>query len=128
MRASNTVPKILLPLFALLLFGCRGDTTGPAEYESELQMQLVVVPGEVHIVAGQSFQLSAMVKDFEGRLFPLPPGDDPAWESSNPAIAEVSGDGKVIAFAEGQVHITAGCNGYCAGAIVYVSNPSAPGR
>ena len=126
MRRSEMTPRILLPLFALLLFGCWDDATGPAEDEADYQ--LIVVPEEVSIMPGQSVQLLALARDGQGRLLPLPPGDEVAWESSDPGVAEVTADGTVRALAEGRVSIKAGCKSYCAGAIVHVTYPYAPGR
>jgi uncharacterized protein YjdB len=64
-----------------------------------------------------------MMKDGQGRLIPLPPGDDVAWGSSDADIAEVAADGTVLALADGQANITAGYNGQWASATVRVGNP-----
>ena len=104
MRRNRTFPWTLLPLLVLLMFGCRDDPTGPAEYGAVLE--LTIVPGEVNLLAGQAFQLSVMIKDGQGRLIPLPPGDDVAWGSSDAQIAEVAADGTVLALADGQANIS----------------------
>lgn len=126
MRRSNMFPRTLLPLFVLLLFGCRDDATGPATYE--VDYQLIVIPAEISLMAGQTFQFSVMVQDDQGRLLPLPPGDEVTWGSSDPVVAKVADDGTVLALAEGGVNITAGCNGQRAWANVRVVGYLPPGR
>jgi hypothetical protein len=119
MRRNSLFPRILLPLSVLLLFGCRDDATG-IEEEYKAEFELIVVPEEVRLLSGQSFQLSVMLKDRQGRLLPLPPGDQVAWGSSDPDIAEVSDDGTVLALAAGHVEISADRNGQCVWATVQV--------
>lgn len=126
MRRGNMLPRTLLPLFVLLLFGCQDDATGPATYE--VDYQLVVIPAELNLMPGQSFQLSVMVEDDQGRLLPLPPGEEVTWGSSDPAVAKVAGDGTVLALREGGTNITAGCNGQCAWVTLRVVYPFAPKR
>jgi hypothetical protein len=128
MRPRHIHPGILLPLAAVLLFGCRDNPAGPGEFELQLEpeFELVVLPQEVRLVAGQAFKLSVMLKDRDGRLIPLPPGGAVSWSSSDAEIVEVGEDGTILARAEGLASITAGCDDRCAWATIYVAAPFVP--
>lgn len=128
MRPGQLLRGILLPMAAVLLFGCRDNPTGPDEFDAqfEAEFDLVVLPQEVRLEAGQSFKLSVMLKDRDGRMIPLPPGGAVAWASSDTEIVEVGEDGTLVARAEGLASITAGCDGRCAWATIYVTAPFSP--
>lgn len=113
--------KTLTLVFLPLLFGCREDRSHPVGIKFD--PQLVVVPEVVCLMAGEALQLSAFFEDDHGIFVPLPPGDAVSWESSNPAVAQVTKDGRVLALAEGEANITAGCRGYRATSMVRVSDP-----
>jgi hypothetical protein len=128
MRSSKLLPGILLPMAAVLLFGCRDNPAGPDEFgaQFEAEFELVVLPQEVRLEAGQSLKLSVMARDREGGLIPLTPGAAVAWSSSDEGIVEVGEDGTVVARAAGLASITAGCDGRCAWATIYVTPPFPP--
>jgi uncharacterized protein YjdB len=67
-----------------------------------------------------------MTREANGRFEET--GDEVGWLSSDPSVAEVSEDGTVTGMAEGKVVISAGCNGYCAWATVYVTKLPASDR
>lgn len=116
MRRSRTMPGVLVALSALTVLGCSDDILGtenPSEY------QLTIVPEAVSVTPGQSVQLSVMLRDRQGNLFPHPASNEVAWRSSDSEIATVAA-GMVVAISEGEVNITAGCKGQCAWATVDV--------
>jgi hypothetical protein len=117
MRRRNLLPKTLLPLFVLLLFGCQEDPTGPSEYDAG--PRLVVIPEAAGMLIGQTLQLSALIRDQNGRVTDA--GHDTDWESSDSRVADVNEDGTVWALAEGHVTITAASNGHGARAEIYVT-------
>lgn len=120
-RERWTLGRTLALVFLPLLFACREDKARLVELEFD--PQLMVFPEVVCLQAGEAIQLSAYFADGRGVPLPLPPGDAVAWESSNPAVADVTGDGVVLAQAEGQANITAGSRGHQATAMVRVSDP-----
>lgn len=66
--------------------------------------QVLVVPSTVTLAAGDSFRVSAQVRDSAGNLAP---GLQLAWSSSTPGTATVDSLGVVRALADGSVTITA---------------------
>jgi trimeric autotransporter adhesin len=69
---------------------------------------VVVAPGGGSLEAGATLQLSATLRDPQGK--PVT-GRSIAWSSSNPAVATVSAQGLVAGSAPGAVQITASCEG-----------------
>jgi uncharacterized protein YjdB len=88
-----------LGFLALLLTACSDDPAGPASVES-----VEVTSPVASIVAGQTVQLSIVIKDQSGNALP-----DRAitWSSDNQTVATVSATGVVTALAPGSATITA---------------------
>jgi len=112
-------------LFLILasLPGC--EDNHPIKVEFRFDPQLSVVPKYVSMEAGDSIQFVAFFADNRGLPVPAPPGYVVVWESSDPDVAQVTADGKVLALARGQARIEVACGRYCATAMIWVSNPSA---
>jgi uncharacterized protein YjdB len=88
-----------LGFLAVLLTACTDDPAGPAAVES-----VEVTSPAASIVAGQTMQLSIVLKDKSGNVLP-----DRAitWSSDNQAVATVSATGVVTALVPGSATITA---------------------
>ena len=85
----------------------------------------VAVAVQVLPAGGPSFARAiATVTDDAGH--PLP-GRTIGWASSDPSIASVDGDGRILAHARGRVTITARCEGKSASEVVDVPGPAKPG-
>ncbi|HEX8210845.1 MAG TPA: Ig-like domain-containing protein [Longimicrobium sp.] len=88
-----------LGFLALLLTACSDDPAGPASVES-----VEVTSPAASIVAGQTMQLSIVLKDPSGNVLP---GRAITWNSDNKAVATVSASGVVTALTPGSATITA---------------------
>ncbi len=85
----------------------------------------VAVVVQVLPAGGPAFAKAiATVTDASGH--PLP-GRTIEWMSSEPSIASVDDDGRILAHARGRVTITARCEGKSASAVVDVPGPGGPG-
>ena len=95
--------------------GCHGSSRAAS---------VEVTPGSAAVVAGQTVQLSATVRDQSG----TPIGRPVTWASDNTQVATVSGSGLVTAAAAGSASITASADGVTGSSSVTVSPapPSAP--
>lgn len=80
---------------------------------------VAVTPTALALQQGTSANLSAVTRDSAGNVLS---GRAVAWQSSNDAIAVVSGSGRVTAVTPGNVTISASSEGYIGTASVSVSN------
>jgi uncharacterized protein YjdB len=88
-----------LGFLALLLTACSDDPAGPASVES-----VEVTSPAASVVAGQTMQLSIVIKDESGNVLS---GRAITWSSDNQAVATVSASGLVTALTPGSATITA---------------------
>jgi hypothetical protein len=79
------------------------DTAGQVK-PVVIPSRLWSLPGAGTVVAGDQFLLAATARGSRGE--PVP-GQDVAWSSSRPAVADVSAEGEVTALAPGRATITA---------------------
>jgi uncharacterized protein YjdB len=112
--------------FLSLVFACQDDKASVTGIE--FRPELVVVPEIVFLQVGQATQLWAYFEIGQGTPLPPAPGHAVTWNSSDPAVARVTEDGRLLALAEGQTRITAGLRGQTATAKVWVIHPYAGGR
>ena len=98
---------VLLPrpaagrLLLVLLAACGG--TDPSNDPPPVA-EVVVTPAAAAVEAGGQLQLTATLKDADGRTLT---GRTVAWSSSDPAVATVADDGAVAGVTEGSAMITA---------------------
>jgi hypothetical protein len=78
----------------------------------------VIVSGTTTVAVGGTIQLTATVRDAEGRTLTLPPADI-RWATDNPAVATVDGAGVVTGVARGTAIVMATYKG--AGGSVTIS-------
>lgn len=93
----------------------RPDTGG-----DEAVASLTLAPASPTVVAGNVLQMSATPAAADGTVLT---GRLIAWESSDPAVATVSGTGRVTGVAAGSATITATCEGVSASAALTVTAP-----
>ena len=86
---------------------------------------VVVSPATASLVAGQTRQLAATLKDASGNLLT---GRTVTWASSNAAVATVDATGLVAAKAAGSATITATSEGKSGTAAISVTAPTKPGK
>jgi hypothetical protein len=125
-RQRVLLGKMLTLTFLSLVFACQDDK--PSVTGIEFRPELVVMPQVVFLQVGQATQLWAYFENGLGTALPHPPGYAVSWESSDPAVAQVTEDGKLLARAEGQTRITAGLRGHRATAKVWVIGPYESGK
>lgn len=94
---------------AVISASCEGQTGGCQITVTQVPVSAVVVtPPNSSIQAGATLQLSATIKDSQGRIIT---GREITWSSSAPALAAVSGSGLVTGAIAGSARITAMCEG-----------------
>ncbi|MEO7965337.1 MAG: Ig-like domain-containing protein [Gemmatimonadaceae bacterium] len=97
-----------------------GNVTGTALVSVQLVAvsSVAIAPTSAALLAGESLQLTAEVRDANGN--PLP-GRNVTWATSAPTVATVSSTGFIIAFSPGSATITATSEGKSATAQLTVS-------
>jgi alpha-tubulin suppressor-like RCC1 family protein len=96
---------LVLPL---LIFACKGSSTGPKAETPMLVASVEVDPlnGRVHV--GTSLQLTATTKDVDGDVLT---GRTISWSSNDAFVATVSNAGLVLGVGVGGATVTATCEG-----------------
>jgi len=121
MKRARIAAVLLVPAILLLVAGCDDGTPMETGFSD---VQLIIVPQEATLTAGETIQLSLMVRDAQGNLTPHPASLEARWQTSDAEIAKVTSDGTVTALGDGEVDVTAGCRGQCAWATVLVGDGS----
>jgi uncharacterized protein YjdB len=78
-----------------------------AEYDENAVADMILLPAEVVIGVGRTFQFQVSFRNAEGEEVD---GQIDSWESSDIQVAVVDGDGTVTAVAPGETEITATAN------------------
>ena len=108
---------LALPLIAPLLLACEVGTE-PGEQDVTLPVETVVIaPGTLALVQGNSAELSAAVEAADGSRLS---GRTVTWSSSAPEVASVDDAGSVLAVGAGTATITATSEGVAGTAAVVV--------
>ena len=94
---------------AVISATCEGQTGGCQITVTQVPVSAVVVsPANSSVQAGATLQLTATVKDSQGKVIT---GREISWSSSAPALAAVSSAGLVTGAIAGSAKITAMCEG-----------------
>jgi len=99
-------------------------SVAPAPDAEEAPTAMVqVIPGSGSLAVGESLRLRAVLRDSAGRVLE---GRAVQWESSDPRVASVSGEGVVVGVGPGVVQVRASSEERTGGAVVNVAAPAAP--
>jgi len=92
--------------------------TAPLTITEPVPASIAIAPTSVSMVAGQTAQLTASVRDASGAVLP---GQTVAWSSANPAVATITANGTATGVAVGTTEIHASVNGLDATAAVTIT-------
>ena len=104
MKPRPTLPPCLA---ALLLLGCADLALEPDRVPTALE----ITPGGGLVGTEESLQLEIVLRDQHGDELPVPSWAHAVWETSDPAVGEVSADGLVTTGRGGAVIVSAELGG-----------------
>src|SRR5690606_33225787 len=124
-RQGSLVDSVLVTVQPATGGSDPGNGGGTGSGDESAPATLSLTPTHLSLQAGQSGELTATLRDAQGRLLPT---GDAAWVSDDPAVVSVDGVGRLTALTEGSTQVRVIVGGLQAVSTIFVrATPQEPG-